>query len=468
MTHKAPAERRKNFLDRHPEWRSRTLSQFLSEAAGMYPGRPFVITPGRTYTYDDIKQWSRRLARGLIALGVEAGDHMAIVMANHPEFVALKFAISSVGAVAVPLNFLFRKEEMRYVIQQSDCTALVIMERFRDLDYLDMLDAMAPGWESGDGGTAFPKLRQIVTFNPEGKTRPSATGLADLEAAAEQVDDSAVTARESGALPDGVVYIVYTSGTTGFPKGAMLTHDSVLTAAYSSVLIRALDDGHKTLFALPLYHVFSYIEGLLAVMWVGGAIIPQLAFDPVDTFKAIQEYGADEALLVPTMTIALVEHPERGNYDLHTLRTVMSAAAPAPVRVWELVRQELGVAEIITAYGQTETSASTTYTLPDDSLELVASTVGRAKPRPRRRPGSRRGSGAWAAGHPLQDRGSDYRRSPAGRAGRRTGVTGAGSHARLLQPARRNRQGSDQGRLDALRRPGQDTPGRLPGIDRAQ
>src|SRR5699024_10682659 len=363
------SERRDRLLAQHPTWQPRTISQLLAQTASAQPDRPYVITESRTYTYDDVEQWSRRLARGLISQGVEPGDHVAMIMANHPEFIAMTFAISSIGAVAVPLNFLFRTEEMRYVIGQSDCVVLITMERCRDLDYLAMLDEIAPQWETAGGGVTFPNLHKIVTFDPQTHTRSDAWNLESLIAAGDDVSESRVDDRQRAGDPNGISDIVYTSGTTGFPKGAMLTHENVLRTAYSSALIRGIGDGHTTVFAMPLYHVFSYVEGLLAVMWVGGAVIPQLMFDPIDTFTSIEAHGADEVLLVPTMTIALVEHPRRREFDLHTLRTVMSASAPAPIRVWEMVGKELGVTDIVTAYGQTETSASTTYTMPGDPLE---------------------------------------------------------------------------------------------------
>lgn len=373
-------QRRQDFVAQHPAWQPRTLSQLLTATTARYPDRDFVISAERTYTYAQMRDWCRRLARGLIAFGVRPGEHVALVMANYPELVALKFAVSSIGAVAVPVNFLFRKDELRYVIQRSDCAVLVTMEEFRGLDYLQTLDQLVPGWEQAGGGEEFPQLRQVVTFDTARQSRARATSLADLEAAGDRIDEAEVDGRDDVGNPDDVADIIYTSGTTGFPKGAMLTHENLLRCAYSSVLIRAFEDGRRILFALPLYHVFAYVEGLLAAMWVGGAVIPQLAFDPVDTFDAIQRHRASEALFVPTMTMALVEHPRRRDYDLSSLRTLMSAAAPAPVRLWEQVRDKLGVEEIITAYGQTETSASTTFTMPDDPLELVATTVGRAKP----------------------------------------------------------------------------------------
>jgi fatty-acyl-CoA synthase len=159
----------------------------------------------------------------------------------------------------------------------------------------------------------------------------------------------------------------------------MLSHDALLRSAYGSAWTRGFADGRRILFALPLHHVFAYVEGLLAALFAGGAIIPQTTFDPAATLAAIQEHRADEALFVPTMTIAVLEAARSANFDLSSLQAVMSAAAPAPVRLWQTVSDELGVAEIVTAYGMTETSAATTFTEPDGPLELVAGTVGTPK-----------------------------------------------------------------------------------------
>ena len=173
--------------------------------------------------------------------------------------------------------------------------------------------------------------------------------------------------------------MIYTSGTSGAPKGVMLSHDALLRSAYGSAWTRAFQDGRRILFALPLYHVFAYVEGLLASLFAGGAIIPQTVFDPVATLAAVQRHRADEALFVPTMTIAVLEAARSGTFDVGSLQAVMSAAAPAPVRLWRAVRERLGVREVVTAYGMTETSAASTYTEPDGPLELVASTVGAPK-----------------------------------------------------------------------------------------
>jgi fatty-acyl-CoA synthase len=373
------AERRRALEAAHPAWRETTLAQALDAAAVRHPDRPLILTDERSYTYAEVRDWSVRLAIGLIASGVQAGEHVAMVMANYPEFVALKFAIARAGAVAVPINFLLHANELRYVLRQCDAALLVSMNRFRDLDYASMLDELAPGWERRGGGAAFPRLRQVVLFAADGRDRPGATGLAALEQSGDPAARAELGRREQAPAARSTADLIYTSGTSGAPKGVMLSHDALLRSAYGSAWTRAFEDGRRILFALPLYHVFSYVEGLLASLYAGGAIIPQTVFDPVTTLRAIERHRADEALFVPTMTIAVLDAARADAYDVSSLKTVMSAAAPAPVRLWRAVREELGVSEVVTAYGMTETSAAATYTQPDGPLELVANTVGAPK-----------------------------------------------------------------------------------------
>lgn len=373
-------ERRRALEASYPVWEPMTLSQTLDAATARHPDRPLILTDERTYTYRDVSEWSRRLAAGLVTLGVGPGEHVALVIANYPEFVALKFAIARAGAVGVPVNFLLRRDELAYVIAQSDAVVLLTMARFRDLDYMATLDELAPGWELTGGGKTFPHLRRIVVFAPRGAGRARATSLAELGRLGETANSGAeLERRERAADPQAIADIIYTSGTGGQPKGVMLCHDALLRSAYGSAWTRAFQDGRRILFALPLYHVFAYVEGLLGTLFAGGAIIPQTAFDPEATLAAVARHHADEALFVPTMTVAVLEAARKSDHDLDSLHAVMSAAAPAPVRLWRAVRDQLGVAEVVTAYGMTETSAATTYTQPDGPLELVTATVGSAK-----------------------------------------------------------------------------------------
>ena len=371
--------RREALQAAHPTWRPMTLSQALDVAAARHGDRPLILTEERSYTYAEVRDWSVRLATGLIASGVASGDHVAMVLANYPEFVALKFAIARAGAVAVPINFLLHAGELGYLLRQSDAALLVTMAGFRDLDHLSMLDELVPGWERAGGGEPFPCLREVVVFSPGGAPRPGITALADLERRGDATAAGELDRRESAAVPGHNADVIYTSGTSGAPKGVMLSHDALLRSAYGSAWTRAFEDGRRIVFALPLYHVFSYVEGLLASLFAGGAIIPQTAFEPAATLAAVKRHRADEALFVPTMTIAILEAARSHGFEAGSLRAVMSAAAPAPVRLWRAVREELGVTEVVTAYGMTETSAASTYTRPDGPLELVSGTVGAPK-----------------------------------------------------------------------------------------
>ncbi|MEV4380686.1 AMP-binding protein [Streptosporangium sp. NPDC049644] len=368
-------ERREQLSRRFPEWTPLTLDGRLERCAQEFGDRPLVLTDERTLGYAEAAEWSARLADGLAALGVRPGDRVGLLMANYLEFVPLKFAIARTGAVAIPFNYLYRQDELAYVLAQSECNVLITMTGFAGLDYLDMLDAIAPGWER-EGGEALPDLRQVVLLPTDGRTRDgvlTVDGLGELGAGAPG------GAAPGTRTPDDLGDILYTSGTTGSPKGVMVTHDAVQRTAYASALSRAFEDGRRILFSLPCYHMFGYVEGLLAAMMVGGAIIPQTAFSPAGYFEGIERHRATEILCVPTMTVALLEHPDRLTRDLSSLFAVLSGAAPSPIWLWERVRAELGVTELVTGYGMTECGGAMTMSLPEDPLERASATVGRPK-----------------------------------------------------------------------------------------
>ena len=354
-------------------WRPRTLSAMFDHAAGRFPSRELVVTDTGACTYAQMQGWSNRLAAGLWALGIRGGDRVAVVLANYPEFVAIKFAIARIGAVMVPVNFLNRRDELAYVLRQSEALALVTMDRFRDLDYLAALDELAPGWEDHAGGQSFPALRHVVVFEAEGAAAARRTlKLAELERAA---GDGAVPAGDPQAVSD----IIYTSGTTGSPKGVMLTNDMLLRSGYGSAYARAFEDGRRILFSLPLYHVYGYVEGLLAALFVGGAILLQQRFKAEDTLDAVARYGATDLLLIPTMTLALIAAQQQNPRDLCSLRAVISSGGRAPAYLWEEITTWLGPVEITTGYGMTECTASTTVTRPDDPRERLLTTNGRLR-----------------------------------------------------------------------------------------
>jgi fatty-acyl-CoA synthase len=342
-----------------PTWQPTTLHDWLDRCATGSADRPFVITDEVTLSYRQVADESARLAAGLAALGVEPGDRVGMVMANSAEFVTVKFAIARLGAIAVPFNYLYRQDELRYVLADSGCRVVVAMPRFGEIDYESMLDDIAAGWDQ-------PGFAVVMTT----PGRPGVLCLDDLVGS----DFS-----PAPVSPDAPADMLYTSGSTGFPKGVLTSHDAVLRTAYASALTRAYQDGRRILFSLPCYHMFAYIEGLLSVMFVGGAVILQPTFSAQGYFVGIEKHGATDMLCVPTMALAMVESPARRDFDLSSLRAVLCGSAPAPIRLWQQIREVLGVSEIVTGYGMTECGGAMTLTLPEDPLTRCAETVGRPK-----------------------------------------------------------------------------------------
>jgi fatty-acyl-CoA synthase len=355
--------RREVLRRRFAVWQPRTLSDWLDNCAARYRDRPMVFADERELTYEDITSESRRLADGLATIGVQQGDRVAMVMANYAEFVAIKFAIARAGAIAVPLNYLYRGEELRFVLADSGCRVVVAMTGFADLDYQAMLDDM-------------PDAPTMVLLDTDGRARP---GVLTVEGLAALGDRNPGASDGRAVDPCGPGDMFYTSGTTGSPKGVLVSHDAVLRTAFASALTRAFEEGRRTLFSLPCYHMFGYVEGLLSVTFVGGAIIPQTTFSAEGYFAGIQRYQATDILCVPTMAVAMIEHPSRRDYDLSSLTAILCGSAPAPIWLWERIQAEFGVREIVTGYGMTECGGAMTLTRPEDPLELTSNTVGRPK-----------------------------------------------------------------------------------------
>lgn len=356
-----------------------TISAAFDRAAETYSARPLVLTDHGTYSYHQMLLWSKRLASGLIASGVARGDKVALIIGNFSEYVALKLAISRAGATAVPINYFLRREELRYILSQSQTTTLITMSRLRDLDYLAELSAIAPGWETHGGGEALPLLRRVFVFPISPHSDPRIRTLADLEGLADPESDRGLLRQESQNDAQACSDIIYTSGTTGRPKGVMLTHDMVLRTAYASAYTRAFEDGRRILFALPMYHVFGYVECLVACSFVGGAIIPQVSFDPDKMLVAAERFDATEIVCVPMMTLKMLEVVRhRGFHDKHLI-AFFNSGGISPPTIWNDVIEQFGAAEVLTAYGMTETTASTCCTLPEGSTDRLLATHGRLK-----------------------------------------------------------------------------------------
>ncbi|MPY47490.1 class I adenylate-forming enzyme family protein [Streptomyces acidicola] len=374
-----PHDRRAALEARHPRWIPRTTAQQLDAATEEFGDRPLLLADDRSHSYAEVREWTLRLAAGLLALGVRAGDHVAVDMANFPEAVALKYAVARIGAVSVSVNFLLRHEELRYVLNQSDTVVLITMDAFRGIDYLDALDRIAPDWERHAGGTELPCLRHVFVRGTGGPPSRGRT-LEELVGLGQSVSDEEVFERTAAADPFAPSDLLYTSGTTGVAKGALLQHDAVLRTAYASAYTRAFQDGRRILFALPIYHVFGYVEAMVPVLFVGGAICPQPVFDADRMLHDIGRHHIDELICVPAMTSVVLATARAGQHDLSSLTTMFSSGAAHAPGIWSEMLEVLGVEELFTAYGQTETTASTLCTRPGDPIERLVSTNGCPKP----------------------------------------------------------------------------------------
>ncbi|SCC64226.1 MULTISPECIES: class I adenylate-forming enzyme family protein [Rhodococcus] len=371
---------REELEQRWQTWTPRSLAQVLDHVAGAHPDRPMIVTDERTYTYADVTELSTRLAAGLHSIGIRTGDHVAVVMANYPHAVALKFAVARLGAVSVSVNFMLRHRELGYVLGQSRSKVLITMDEFRGLDYTSELDQLIPGWVNCGGGDVLTELRDVFVFGTS-STQPSrGRSVEDLIALGADVSNETIAALTASVDPDTTSDLLYTSGTTGKAKGVTLSHDGILRTAYSSAYTRALSDGYRIMYALPLYHVFGYVEATVATMFVGGSTVPKCSFSAADMLAAVAKHKTDEIMCVPAMTSVLLEEASTSSYDLSSLTTVFSSGSVHAPGMFDRIRETLGVERIFTAYGQTETTASTMCTRPDDSIERLNHTNGAVKP----------------------------------------------------------------------------------------
>lgn len=359
-------------------WQARTTAQVLDHVADRFPARPFIITDEQVFTYAEARARSIRLAAGLQAAGVGSGDHVAVIMANFAETILLKFAVARLGAVSVSINFLLRGDDLRHVLRQSRSKLLITMDQFRGLDYLGELDALAPGWDAPQC-QELPDLERVFVFPTGEGTRPAPASLDDLVRLGAGVSDEQVLEQTARVDPQATSDLLYTSGTTGRSKGVMLHHDAVVRTGYSSAYTRALWDGYRILHALPIYHVFGYVEATIGILFVGGSAVPQTVFDAHAMLTAAERHQPDEIMCVPAMTVALLQQVTEKDYDLSLSTLFSSGAAHAP-EMWTRMIERFGVSRLFTAYGQTETTASTMCTHPGNPLDRLQSTNGTTKP----------------------------------------------------------------------------------------
>jgi fatty-acyl-CoA synthase len=362
-----------------------TFGKVLAQTAQRHADREAMVFPqlGRRWSWRQFAAEVDQAARGLLALGIQRGEHVAVWATNVPEWVLLQFAAARIGAVLVNINPAYRPYELEYVLKQSDSVALFLVDQFKTSDYFSMLAEICPEIAEAKEGRVnsprFPKLRTVVALKgqpPEGIPLWQAMVAAGEKVPQQQLDDLSRQLR-----PGDAINIQYTSGTTGFPKAATLSHRNLLLNAFYIGECQRLSEQDRICIPVPFYHCFGCVLGTLACAVYGSAmIIPAEYFQAGPTLDAIERERATSLYGVPTMFIAQLQDPSLPARKITTLRTGIMAGAPCPIEVMRQVGEKLGATEMTIAYGQTEASPVVTQTRTDDPIELRVETVGRATP----------------------------------------------------------------------------------------
>jgi fatty-acyl-CoA synthase len=351
-----------------------TIGENLRRVAARFGDREAMVDvpSGRRWTYRQLDADTDTLARGLLAAGIGTGERVGIWSPNCPEWVLLQYATAKMGAILVNINPAYRTHELAYVLRQAGIKLLVSAESFKTSDYRAMV-----GEVRGD----LPGLEDVIFISTEGWDKLLAAGVAAADAAAAGDEPDALAAREATLAFDDPINIQYTSGTTGFPKGATLSHHNILNNGFFIGEYCRYTEADRVAIPVPFYHCFGMVLGNLACTTHGAAIvIPAPGFEPAATLRAVQQERCTSLYGVPTMFIAELALPDFASYDLSSLRTGIMAGSPCPVEVMKRVVSEMHMEEVTIAYGMTETSPVSAQTRADEELERRVSTVGRVHP----------------------------------------------------------------------------------------
>ncbi len=366
-----------------------TLGAFFDAMVEQVPEREALVVAHqqRRYTYRQLQTESRRLASALLGLGLKPGDRIGIWSHNNAEWVLMQLATAMTGLVLVNINPAYRTAEVEYALNKVDCKALVVMPRFKTSDYLGMLRELAPEWAHARPGQplesqTLPHLQHAIWIDVagEGADEPGFTRFSDLMKTGDPQD--ARLAQVARLLHNtDPINIQFTSGTTGFPKGATLTHRNILNNGFFIGEAMKLTEADRLCIPVPLYHCFGMVLGNLAVLTHGGCIVyPNDAFDPLTVLETVQKEKCTGLHGVPTMFIAELDHPDFAKYDLSTLRTGIMAGSPCPIEVMKRVQRDMNMGEVTIAYGMTETSPVSCQSSTDTPLDKRVSTVGLVQP----------------------------------------------------------------------------------------
>jgi fatty-acyl-CoA synthase len=362
-----------------------TIGDAFDQTVTRFPNREALVVRQQNlrYTWTELKWEVDLCARGLLALGITKGQRVGIWSPNRAEWTITQFATAKIGAILVNINPAYRLHELEYALNQSSCAALVLAPNFRTTDYLDMLHTLAPELDRCPPGQLdsykLPHLRHVIRLGRE--TTPGTWNWGDVMYRASEISAQHLADVQADQEFDDPINIQYTSGTTGNPKGATLSHHNILNNGYFVARLQGFTENDRLCIPVPLYHCFGMVMGNLGCMTHGATMIyPAEAYDPAAVLQTVQDEQCTALYGVPTMFIGELAHPDFAKYDLSTLRTGVMAGSPCPVQVMRNVIDLMHMGEVEICYGMTETSPVSFQTHLDDPIEKRVSTVGQIHP----------------------------------------------------------------------------------------
>lgn len=362
----------------------KTVGEIVKEAARRFPDTEAYVYPehGIRKTYKEFDEETDKLAKAFIGMGIEKGEHVAIWSDNKREWLLSQFATGKMGAVLVTVNTNYQEKELEYLLQQSDATTLILCESFKGTSYLDILQAVCPEIVSSEKGNIhsekLPHFKRVIVMSEN--EYPGMYTWSELLAHASEVTDETLEHSLKSLHIDEVINIQYTSGTTGFPKGVMLSHKNIVNNGQLVGDYIYLTEKDRLCIPVPFFHCFGCVMGTIASVTHGTTMVIIEQFDPGKVLQIVQDEKCTALHGVPTMFIAELNHPDFKQFKLSSLRTGIMAGSICPIEVMKKVMDDMGATEITIAYGQTEASPVITQTKTDDPVEKRVSSVGQAHP----------------------------------------------------------------------------------------
>jgi len=358
-----------------------TIGDLFDHTVETYPDHPALISCHQQIrlTYRELQAQVNQCAKGLMALGLRKGQRIGIWSPNRAEWCITQFATSKIGAILVNINPAYRLHELEYVLKQSECSALIIAPQFKTTNYAELIHSLAPELSLSKAGklksALLPDLKAVICLGSE--KIPGMLSWDEVLAKSDSVSDDQLCERQREQEFDDPINIQYTSGTTGFPKGATLSHHNILNNGYFVARLQHITHEDKLCIPVPLYHCFGMVMGNLGCVTHGATMVyPSEGFEPLAVLQTVQAEHCTALYGVPTMFIAELDHPDFGAFDLSSLRTGVMAGSPCPVEVMKRVIKLMNMSEVEICYGMTETSPVSTQTRLDASMEKRVSTVG--------------------------------------------------------------------------------------------